>query len=169
MSGTAVTEVLRGGRVLVAIAARALAAYAEDVTVSQLRVLVLVGGRGPLRAADLAAELDTDSSSATRLIDRLVRKRLLDRRRDELDRRVVLLSLAPEGERLLEAMNRHRRAGIGRLLARLDDDAREHLRLGLEALADAAAEAPEVDEPDQVWALGWQADVPGSRRRGTAT
>jgi DNA-binding MarR family transcriptional regulator len=156
MPDDGVTEVLRGGRVLVAVAARALAAYAEDVTVPQLRALVLVGGRGPLRAADIASELEIDSSTATRLIDRLVRKGLLDRSRDETDRRVVWLAATAEGKRLLQAMNRHRRSSIGQMLARMDPEARQQLRDGLIALAEVAAEAPEVEDGADKWALGWQ-------------
>lgn len=97
MVADGVVEVLRGGRVLVAVAARALAAHAEDISVPQLRALVLVRGRGQLRVTDIATELAIDSSTATRLVDRLARKGLLDRNGDELDRRVVNLRLTQEG------------------------------------------------------------------------
>jgi len=48
-------------------------------------------------AAELARECDLDAGATTRLLDRLERKGLCRRERSAQDRRVVLLSLTPEG------------------------------------------------------------------------
>ena len=63
---------MTASRVLVAIAARSLAA-AGEVTLPQYRALVVLASRGPQRAVDLAGVLGVNPSSATRLVDRLVR------------------------------------------------------------------------------------------------
>src|SRR6201990_86419 len=76
-----VDAVLGASRALVAVAARSLATVAEDVTLAQYRVLIELASRGPLRLADLAEALAVDRSTATRMCDRLLRKRLGSPRR----------------------------------------------------------------------------------------
>ena len=72
-----VDAVLGASRALVAVAARSLATVADDVTLAQYRVLIELASRGPQRLADLATALSVDRSTATRMCDRLVRKRLV--------------------------------------------------------------------------------------------
>ena len=82
--------VLTASRVLVAVAARSLAEHESEVSLPQYRALVVLGSRGAQRPVDLAQALAVDPSTATRMCDRLVRKHLITRRRDVVDRRVVL-------------------------------------------------------------------------------
>ena len=72
-----VDAVLGASRALVAVAARSLATVADDVTLAQYRVLIELAARGPQRLADLASALAVERSTATRMCDRLVRKRLV--------------------------------------------------------------------------------------------
>src|ERR1700749_5224155 len=82
-----VDAVLGASRALVAVAARSLANVAEDVTLAQYRVLIVLAARGPQRLADLATALGVDRSTATRMCDRLGRKRLVPLRGGGGDRR----------------------------------------------------------------------------------
>src|ERR1700747_207159 len=83
----ALVAAVRGAsRALVAVAARSLATVADDVTLAQYRVLIELASRGPQRLADLGGALRVDRSPATRMCDRLVRKRLVARRRTSEDR-----------------------------------------------------------------------------------
>ena len=50
-------------------------------------------------AAEVARECDLDAGATTRMLDRLERKGLCKRERSLRDRRVVLLSLTPEGRK----------------------------------------------------------------------
>jgi DNA-binding MarR family transcriptional regulator len=77
---------------------------------------VVLGFRGSQRPADLAQALGVDPSTATRMCDRLVRKHLITRRRDVVDRRVVLLDLSAPSRRLVDRVTRWRRQEIGRIL-----------------------------------------------------
>jgi DNA-binding MarR family transcriptional regulator len=94
-----VDAVLGASRALVGVAARSLSTVAEDVTLAQYRALVVLASRGPQRLADLATALVVEPSTATRMCDRLVRKRLVARRRSSEDRRAVRVSLTPSGVR----------------------------------------------------------------------
>jgi DNA-binding MarR family transcriptional regulator len=148
-----VDGVLGASRALVAVAARSLATVAEDVTLAQYRVLVELAARGPQRLADLAQALQVDRSTATRMCDRLVRKRLVHRRRMSEDRRGVRISLAGSGAELVAEVSRRRRAEITTIVERMPADHRELVASALRAFADAAGEVPEQD-----WSLGWDLD-----------
>src|SRR5215475_3646406 len=88
-----VDAVLRASRVLVAVAARSLAAIDHDVTLPQYRALVVLGSRGPQRPTELAEALAVHPSTVTRLCDRLVAKRLVHRGESPANRREVSIRL----------------------------------------------------------------------------
>ncbi|HEX4011827.1 MAG TPA: MarR family transcriptional regulator [Solirubrobacteraceae bacterium] len=146
-----VDAVLGASRALVAVAARSLATVAEDVTLAQYRVLIELAARGPLRLADLALALTVDRSTATRMGDRLVRKRLVTRRRTSDDRRVVRISLTAAGAELVAEVSRRRRAEIQRIVERMPRSHRPLVVEALQAFSHAAGEVPEQD-----WSLGWR-------------
>ena len=145
-----VDAVLGASRALVAVAARSLANVAEDVTLAQYRVLIVLAARGPQRLVDLATALGVDRSTATRMCDRLVRKRLVHRRRTNDDRRGVRVSLTAAGGELVAEVTRRRRAEIATIVERIPSGHRRPVLNALRAFAEAAGEVPEQD-----WSLGW--------------
>jgi DNA-binding MarR family transcriptional regulator len=142
--------VLGASRALVAVAARSLATVAEDVTLAQYRALIELASRGPLRLADLASALRVERSTATRMCDRLVRKRLVARRRTSEDRRGVRISLTRAGAELVAEVSRRRRKEITDIVGRMPASHQELVVKALEAFSEAAGEVPE-----QNWSLGW--------------
>jgi DNA-binding MarR family transcriptional regulator len=70
---------------------------------AQREVLEVVRQHGPLTLAELGRLLVCEVASPSRLVDGLVRRGLIDRRRGSGDKRVVMLELTPAGERVLEA------------------------------------------------------------------
>lgn len=139
-----VDAVMTASRVLVAIAARSLAA-AGEVSLPQYRALVVLASRGPQRAVDLAGVLGVNPSSATRLVDRLVRSGLVRRTRERSDRRALRVALSASGRALVAEVTRRRRAEFEQLLAALPAAQHEQIVTALRALADAAGEVPEQD------------------------
>jgi DNA-binding MarR family transcriptional regulator len=148
-----VDAVLGASRALVAVAARSLAGVAEDVTLPQYRFLIELASRGPQRLADLAIALGVDRSTATRMCDRLVRKRLVIRRRAQEDRRAVRVSLTASGAELVAEVSRGRRVEIAAIVQRMPAAHRDRVVTALRTFADAAGEVPEQD-----WSLGWDLD-----------
>jgi len=74
------------------------------ISAAQGSILVYIAhGRGH-RAADIARDYDYDTGSMTRMVARLVAKRLLRRVPDESDRRVLRLELTAAGKKLTEQM-----------------------------------------------------------------
>jgi DNA-binding MarR family transcriptional regulator len=148
---TALTEaMLLASRVFVAVAVSSLADVSDDVTLAQFRVLVILSTRGTQSLASLAEVLDVNPSTATRLCDRLVVKKLIRRTTARADRREVRLATTAAGTQLVRRVTDRRRARIGRLLQRIPEEHRAHLVDGLAALAAAAG-----DVPEQPWSLGW--------------
>jgi MarR family transcriptional regulator, organic hydroperoxide resistance regulator len=80
------------------------AVHAEfEVTPVQGHVLQLLEG-GPRPMSGLAEGLGCDASNVTGLVDRLEARGLVERRNAEHDRRVKLLALTVEGDRMRKAL-----------------------------------------------------------------
>jgi len=75
-----------------------------DLTVAQLRALLLLYTDGPAKMSSIAAILHVAVSSATGVIDNLVRKELVVREDDPQDRRVVICKLSPAGQELINRL-----------------------------------------------------------------
>jgi DNA-binding MarR family transcriptional regulator len=144
-----IDAILGAGRVLAGVGARTIAEVDPDVTVPQFRVLVVLATAGPQRVADLASALDAEPSTATRLCDRLARKKLVRRQRLTTDRRTVQVLLGDPGRRLVDQVAERRRAEVARILRRVSAGDQERLIEMLRAFALAAGEDPST------WALGW--------------
>ncbi len=141
---------MTASRVLVSVAARSLADHEQEVSLQQYRALVVLASRGPQRPRDLAVALGVESSTATRLCDRLVEKRLISRRRAGDDRREVRLDLAPKGTRLVDDVTQRRREEIEEILRAVPTSERGNLVRAFEAFGRAAGEIP-----DEEWQRSW--------------
>src|ERR1700749_1888469 len=122
VEGTVVDAVLTASRTLVGVATRSLGAAAENTTIAQYRMLVVLASRGPQRIGDLAAALDVAPSTAGRMTDRLVRKQLVRRHRGRTDRRSVLVSVTAAGRLVVDEATVRRRLLIEDILARMPAD-----------------------------------------------
>jgi DNA-binding MarR family transcriptional regulator len=148
-----VDAVLAASRALVAVAARSLSGLPEGVTLPQYRALVVLASRGPQTVGALADALDIAPSTATRLCDRLVAKRLIRRAPSPQSRRVVVISLAARGRHLVDGVTARRRRDIERIVATLDPSERDAVIAAFDAFTDAAGEPR-----DRAWAVAW--DIP---------
>ena len=114
-------------RMRVGMRSRSPVAWIEpELTMPQARTLFFLS-QGPTRMGDISAYLDRGMPSATSMVDRLLKKGLVERIEDPQDRRVVVCRLTALGEEAVEKF-----AQIG------------HIRT--EALADALT----VDELEAV-------------------
>jgi DNA-binding MarR family transcriptional regulator len=85
--------------------ARLMAARLRQVELNtaQEEVLEVIRRHGPLTLAELGRLLVCEAASPSRLVDGLVRRGYVDRRRGVGDKRVVMLTLTPAGEQAVEA------------------------------------------------------------------
>ncbi len=145
-----IDAVLSASRVLVAVAARSLSDVAEEVTLTQYRTLIVLASRGPQNLAGLAEAVNVTPATATRMCDRLVKKRLIERRAETDDRRHVHLALTKQGLALVNTVTKRRRREIESIVKAVAPRERAVLVQALSRFADAAGEVPEQD-----WSTGW--------------
>ncbi len=134
-------------RALVAIAARSLAGLSGvEITLPQYRALIILSTQGPQRVMDLAERLNVNASTASRMVDRLVRKKLVRRRRDDADRRAMTIDLTNMGNKLVRNATMKRRLEIKRILQDLPPRVnRQPLVEAMIAFAAAAGEPSGTD------------------------
>ena len=68
------------------------------MTIPQIKTLVVLQHKGPMRMGEIANFLGSTLSATTSIVDRLVDKMLIERDADPSDRRVVICKLTPQGE-----------------------------------------------------------------------
>ena len=85
------------------------------LTMSQLRVLYMLQAEPGTPAGNVAAQLKVRPSTATGIVDRLVRDGLVRRERDELDRRRVQIWLTDQGLRVINEIRARNRAVIWKI------------------------------------------------------
>jgi DNA-binding MarR family transcriptional regulator len=77
----------------------------EDITLQQYNVLrILRGAPGPMAALEIGDRLIEETPGVSRLLDRLVAKKLVRRTRSAHDRRMLECSVTPLGLRLLDRL-----------------------------------------------------------------
>ena len=94
----------------------------SDLTVAQLRVLLLLHTDGPMCMSTIATHLGIALSTATGFVDRLVVKGLVVREEDPQDRRLVICKLSEKGSELSSGLWDFGRAQIERLIHGLTEE-----------------------------------------------
>ena len=107
-----------------------------DMTIPQIRTLVLLERLGPVRMTYIGRAL----SATTTVVDRLVEKELVDRVTDTNDRRLVMCELTDSGRQSLERFWRIGRDRLQMVADLLDDEELERAVDGLELVSNAGGE-----------------------------
>jgi DNA-binding MarR family transcriptional regulator len=147
------TAVLTASRVLVAVAARSLAAVEDAVTLPQFRLMVVLAGREPLSLTAIAEQLAVNPSTAMRMLDRLTVAGMVTRRVNPAVRREHLVRLTEAGRRVVDDVTARRRAEIAAIVARMPPARRAGLVAALRAFTGASGE-PDAPAADLA-RLGW--------------
>ena len=105
------------------------------VTVPQFYALLSLEKRGRACPMSVLAQATEQAlATTTGIIDRLVKMGLVERRRQESDRRVVMVNLTRRGEQLLEEVKARLRPSFYKALEKFDDEEVDQLLSLLEAL-----------------------------------
>jgi DNA-binding MarR family transcriptional regulator len=105
------------------------------VTFAQMRVLWTLELQETVGLGELARMLGVTSSTATELVDRLVRGGYISRRQSAEDRRQVTLSLRPRGRRMLADFAKRRQERFRRLMRVVTADEVERMARSLETIS----------------------------------
>lgn len=101
---------------------------------AELRCLLLFGQERYLTAKGIAYRMNVVKSRVSKIVEGLIRKRLITRIKDPEDSRVDLLSLTAAGQRKLEEINAFLREVHQRVLDQMAPDQRQTLLTNLELL-----------------------------------
>ena len=96
--------------------------FSSDLTVAQLRVLLVLQSMGSCRMSDIASILDVALPTTTGIIDKLVKKELVIREADPQDRRLVICRLSNAGQDLINRLWTSGQFQMERLLEGLTDE-----------------------------------------------
>lgn len=94
----------------------------EDISRSQMELLMVVKHHQPINVKDLAARLHLTPGAVTQLVEGLVSNGYLDRQEDGRDRRVTNISLAEGGKQKLKDLWEQRKNVIKRIMQTLDTE-----------------------------------------------
>lgn len=116
------------------------------ITFHQFNVLRILRGAGPqgLPTLEIADRMVEKAPGVTRLIDRLLRKGLVERRQVEEDRRKVLCAVTPAGLALLERLDAPLDAWDDELMSGLSEAELEGLILYLDRIRSALGAGSET-------------------------
>ena len=100
------------------------------ITPPQFVALQWLHESGDMTIGDLSNKMYLAFSTTTDLVDRMEKNELVQRVRDEQDRRVVRIHLLPEGERIIQEVIEKRQNYLRDLLQNFEvDEAQELLKL----------------------------------------
>lgn len=111
--------------------------HRTGLTNAQLFILRQLGREEGLSINELAARAMTQQSAVSLVVSRLARRGLVRRRRSTADARRAIVTLTPEGRRLLRTAPEPPTSRLLGALATLDDEDVDGLAVGLRALAHA--------------------------------
>jgi DNA-binding MarR family transcriptional regulator len=109
-----------------------------ELTMPQLRTLVVLHTRGPLRVSDVAAQLGVGMPTVTSLVSKLEEKGLAVRGDDPRDRRVVLCSATDQGRLEAERLWRVGRGRMAQITASFGEDDLRLIAWAMDLLVQAA-------------------------------
>jgi DNA-binding MarR family transcriptional regulator len=137
--------VLAGSVASFGLMVRSLAPAMERVTMQQYRILVLICTQGPMRSSDLATELGVLPSGITRMVNRLIRDGLAEKKVAEQNRREVMVEATAEGVGLVREVFERRQEDFRLIVKTMSPSDRRAVVQASAALVEALAGRPELD------------------------
>lgn len=107
---------------------------AHDLSMKEMLVISLIAQRESTNMREIADSLMMKQSSITAIIDKLIGKKLVTRKRSRKDRRIVKVSLLQKGKDIYNQHYQAKRKLSERMLATLDQRERDSLLALLEKI-----------------------------------
>jgi DNA-binding MarR family transcriptional regulator len=117
--------------------------HGRSISMAHLHLMILLNVHGPQSMGWVAERLGTGLPTATGLVTRMEERRLVERVRDETDRRVVLVRLTETGAGELSELQAIRRRRMAAALDRLSEAELTRLLDSMRSLRSAFAHLQE--------------------------
>ncbi|MET9344182.1 MULTISPECIES: MarR family winged helix-turn-helix transcriptional regulator [unclassified Nonomuraea] len=124
--------------------------FSSNLTMSQLKVIILLAYTGSASGQELATNLGVGLATVTGIVDRLIGHGLVTRHEDPHDRRVRRVELTDAGRTLIEQLNDAGLRHYRRIMQRLDLDTLRTLADITAKIADIARDLPWHDDDQHV-------------------
>jgi DNA-binding MarR family transcriptional regulator len=138
-SSVDITPLMLASRAVAAAMVRSLESVDASVSVTQMRVLVLLWTGEPLNLSAVAEGLGVNASNASRTCDRLVSAGLVHRGELTADRRHRVLTLTRKGRAFVERLMARREQELAEIVARMSAGDQHALMVALSPFNEAAS------------------------------
>jgi DNA-binding MarR family transcriptional regulator len=128
-----------------------------DLPIAQVRCLHVIARHEGRKMQELADKLEVQLPAMSQIVDRLVKRGMVERHADPSDRRVVRLGLTEAGRVMLDEAHAERCARMTATARHLDDEALRKVIEGLHLLA-GAAERGDAEQRKAAPAIALDAD-----------
>ncbi|MFC7373116.1 MarR family winged helix-turn-helix transcriptional regulator [Fictibacillus iocasae] len=107
----------------------------EEVTATQFHILKTLIKKEKWTVTEIADAMRVRASATTVIIDRLVKRGLVNRYRSDLDRRIVYVEINPDGKDTYERINSKRNSVLMKYISQLPESTLVQLVSSFEQLA----------------------------------
>ena len=143
-----VEPLMVASRTINAVIVKSLAAVDADLTVPQLRVMVILSRTASASLSEVAEQIGISPSNASRTCDQLVRRGLVVRTEDQDDRRRLSLAPSAAGRRMLRQVMRRRQNLLERIVGAMPEKEQRALMTALDAFNLAAEQTGAAEGAD---------------------
>ncbi len=112
-----------------------------NLTSAQIKLLTCFSGRDAFTMTELSSNLNVTMPTMTAMVDRLVKSKMIERERVDIDRRVVKVNLTDTGRKMLKKLIRIRREKMEKILMNLNEEEMENYLNSIEMVARLLAKA----------------------------
>lgn len=123
--------------------------FKDELTASQWWALESIKRQPNITLSEFADKLSIAQSTASEFIDKLVRKKLVERNSPPEDRRKIVLSLTNKGEKVLTNYVEHHGKMFARLFSKLSDDDQKEFLVAMKTIHRITQEFLKLMEKEQ--------------------
>jgi DNA-binding MarR family transcriptional regulator len=121
-----------------------------NLTSAQIKLLTCFSSKSELTMTELSNNLAVAMSTMTAMVDRLVNSKMVERERDNIDRRVVRIKLTNAGEKTLRKLISIRRREMKKILMNLTEKEMESYLTSIETVAKLLAKARQKRDMERI-------------------
>jgi DNA-binding MarR family transcriptional regulator len=121
-----------------------------NLTSAQIKLLTCFSNKAELTMTELSNNLAVSMPTMTAMVDRLVNSNMVERERNNIDRRVVRVKLTDAGEKILKKLVRIRRKEMEKILMNLSEEEMNAYLTSIEVVARLLAKARQKRDIERI-------------------
>ena len=121
-----------------------------NLTSAQIKLLTCFSNKAELTMTELSNNLAVSMPTMTAMVDRLVNSNMVERERNNIDRRVVRVKLTDAGEKILKKLVRIRRKEMEKILKNLSEEEMNAYLTSIEVVARLLAKARQKRDIERI-------------------